>query len=185
MVTIYQFLCASPETVQATMDGVSEHVRVSVLKDVKNFRWEMVGSALEQRLAELLDISLIEVVLRGWKKYAMVRKYTGPDAPSTDEMVLIPLSEHTIRSEHKPHIEILRGGKEVARITFPVILELCLDGFALKIRNQRIEEIQTGKLLASGTLKCEGVAIVEKKLQPIELPGSIRLPLRATSAAGA
>ena len=171
MVTIYQFLCASPETVAAAVQGFAQHVRVPILKDLDNLRWATVGSAVQERLTELLDINLIEVMLRGWQKYALVRKYTGSNAAATDETLLIPLSEHTIRSVHNPRIEILRGGKELARITFPVVLELSLDGFALKIRRRRIEEIQTGKLVVSGALKCEGVTIVEKKLQPVELPG--------------
>lgn len=121
------------------MQRFAQHVCVPILKDLDNLRWETVGSSVKQRLAELLDINLIEVMLRGWQKYALVRKYTGPDAAPTDETLLIPLSEHTIRSLHNPHIEILRGGKELARVTFSVVLALSLDGFALKIRNRRIE----------------------------------------------
>ena len=183
MVTICQFFCANPETIEAAVQGIAQHVRVPILKNLGNLRWETVGLSIKERLTELLDINLVEVMLRGWQKYALVRKYTGVDAAPTDETLLIPLSEHSIRSVHKPHIEILRGGRELARITFPVVLELSLDGFALKIRNRNIEEIQTGRLMVSGALKCEDVTIIEKKLQPVELPGSIRLPIRDAKVA--
>ena len=54
------------------MQGFAQHVCVPILKDLDNLRWETVGSSVKQRLAELLDINLIEVMLRGWQKYALV-----------------------------------------------------------------------------------------------------------------
>jgi hypothetical protein len=183
MITLAQFLCSNQQEVQDAFNTAAQHVQVSLLKDVRGLRWSMIGPALTERLKELLDIGFADIMLRSWKKFALVRKYLGPDAPA-DETVLIPLAQHSIRSRHNPHIQILRGGRELARITFPVTLELTLEGFALKIRNRRIEEIETGKLLAAGTLQCESVTLVEKKIQPVELPGNIKLPLRAAKAAG-
>jgi hypothetical protein len=182
MVTIRQFLCGNPETIDAAVHDLALHVRVAALEDSRSPLWETFGASVKERLAELLDISFVDVMLRGWQKYALIRKYTSADAAPSDETILIPLSEHTIHSEHNPHIEILRGGRELARISFSVIIELHLDGFVLKIRNRRIEEVQAGRLTASGGLKCEGVTLAEKELQPVELPGSIRLPLDAAAA---
>lgn len=184
MITLAQFLCSNQQEVQEAFNTAAQHVQISVLRDVGGLRWGMIGPALTERLNELLDIGFVDIMLRSWKKYGLVRKYLGPDAPA-EETVLIPLAQHTIRSRHNPYVEILHGGRELARVTFPVTIELTLEGFALKIRNRRIEEIEAGKLQVSGTLQCESATLVEKKLQPIELPGSIKLPLRAAKAAGA
>lgn len=109
------------------------------------------------------------------EKYELIRKYLGKDATSSSEAVLVPLLEHTIESSHDPYIQVSRGSVPILKITFSVSLEISVEGLVLKLRAGRIQEIATGKFTASGTLKCEGVTIVEKKSQPLNLPGGFAI----------
>lgn len=85
------------------------------------------------------------------------------------------MAEHTIKSEHKPYIEILINDKSVGKIDFNINISLTLKGIILKIRDGKIQEIQTGSCKGKGTIKCENFVILEKETESISLPGSINL----------
>ncbi|MBI2858985.1 MAG: hypothetical protein HYX90_07895 [Chloroflexi bacterium] len=67
------------------------------------------------------------------------------------------------------------NGQPVGKIVFNIAISLALKGIILKIQDARIKEIVTGTCTGNGTIKLEGLVIVERKTEPVSLPGSIRL----------
>ena len=105
----------------------------------------------------------------------MLLKYTDKGKYSPNDIFLVPLAEHTIKSEHKPYLEILINDKSVGRIDFSINVALTLKGFILKIQDAKIKEIQTGTCKGRGTIQCEDIVIMEKETGSFPLPGSITL----------
>jgi hypothetical protein len=64
----------------------------------------------------------------------------------------------------------------VKKIVFVVKLVFTLKGFVLKIQGGGIQEIQTGVCEVKGTISYAGQVIVDKKLSPIKLPGTLSVP---------
>jgi hypothetical protein len=114
-------------------------------------------------------------MVKAWNKYRELLKYTDKEKYPPDVSVLVPLAEHTIKSEHKPYIEILINDKSVGKIDFNINISLTLKGIILKIRDGKIKEIQTGSCKGKGTIKCEDLVILEKETESFSLPGSINL----------
>jgi hypothetical protein len=171
MLTIYSFFSPTKEDVMRALQETAKNVALSPVKELESFHTDLVSNAVEAEMGNLLDISLVGVMLRAWKKYELIRKYLGKDATKSSEAVLVPLLEHTIESSHDPYIQVSRGNVPILKITFSVSLEILIEALVLKLRSGRIQEIATGQFTASGTLKCESVTIVEKVCQPLNLPG--------------
>jgi hypothetical protein len=172
MLTIYSFLSPPKEDVTRALQEAANKDRLSAVKELGALGASLIGKTIEDEIADLLDISLVGLMLRAWKKYELVRKYIGKGAPETAEKVLVPLLDHTIESSHSPYIQISRAGVPILKIKFSVELEIAVEGLILKLGSGRIQEVTASRFVASGSMKCEGVTIVEKKSQPLNLPAS-------------
>jgi hypothetical protein len=84
-------------------------------------------------------------------------------------------TDHTIESEHRPHIDILQNHKAIARLEFPVRLEIRVEGAVLKIEKGRVQEIASGKLMPKIVLKLDEFVLLEKEFPSLQITGSIRI----------
>lgn len=138
--------------------------------------WPVAFDEIVNRIADLLDVGIVEIAVGAWNKYRALRKYADRKRYPPNETFLVPLVTHTIKSTHHPYIELLMDGKPIGRIDFSIDLELTLEGAILKIRDGRIVEIRVGSAKGEGRLKCEEFVLFERGTGPLELPGSIVLP---------
>jgi hypothetical protein len=150
-------------------------LKEKVSKGIKEIRWPVTFNEIIKKVEDLLNISLSDIMVTAWNKYRMLLKYTDKKKYSSNETFLVPLAEHTIKSEHKPYIEILINDKSVGKIDFNINISFTLKGIILKIRDGKIKEIQTGSCKGKGTIKCEDLVILEKETESFSLQGSINL----------
>ena len=127
------------------------------------------------KIAELLEVPIPGIFVTSWKKSDAIRELLDESRKTPDAIMHLELAEHTINSQHKPHIEIRIKNTTVKKIEFTLKLLFKLKGFILRIQNGSISEMQAGTCEIKGTLEYQGLAIVEKKLAPINLPA--RIPL--------
>jgi len=146
-----------------------------ILKEAKEIRWPVTFNEIIKKVEDLLNVGINDIMVTAWNKYRILLKYTDKEKYSPNETFLVPLSEHTIKSEHKPYIEILINDKSVGKIDFNINISLTLKGIILKIRDGKIQEIQTGSCKGKGTIKCYDFVIMEKETESFSLPGSINL----------
>ncbi len=144
-------------------------------KEVKGIPWGGVLHNIRERFEPLLDVGLPDILAGAWNKYRLLLKYLDKEKYPPEEVILVPLVDHTIQSEHHPHLELLIDEKSIGKIEFQITLSLTLEGFTLKIQDGKIKEILTGTCKGEGTIKCENAVLVERELAPIRLPGSIDL----------
>jgi hypothetical protein len=145
-----------------------------VLEDVSALPWpEILHTALD-RLDALLDIGLSDILAGAWKKCVALQEYADPAKHPPEEVCMLPLTEHVLKSEHHPYLEVLLGEQALGRIDFDLVLMLTLKGVVLRIQDGRIKGIAAGQCKGEGRLACEGVELLKEGVS-FELPGTIDL----------
>jgi hypothetical protein len=134
------------------------------------------------RVGELLDIPIPDIFLASWKKADVLRTMLDESRKEPETAMQLELAEHTINSQHHPSIEVRVQNTLVKKIEFTVRLAFNLKGFVLKIQNGVIKEMKTGACEVKGTIEHQGLIIAEKKLAPIQLPGTIPLERNKNAA---
>jgi hypothetical protein len=147
-----------------------------ISKEVKGIKWTAAMPDLAQKVCELLDIKIPNILVAAWKKAKELQTALEKSKSTPDEVIYLELAEHNINSDHKPSIDVRLKGASVKKIELPVQLAFKLKGFVLKIQNGGIKEMQTGHCEAKGTIKYGTLVIAEKKLEPIKLPFTIPIP---------
>lgn len=175
-ITLHQFF-ALKEDALSTIESSKgmEALKEKIQKESTAIKWPVALNEITKKVGDLLNISVIDIMVKAWNKYRELLKYTDKEKYPPDVSVLVPLAEHTIKSEHKPYVEILINEKPVGRVDFNINISLTLKGIILKIRDGKIQEIQTGSCKGKGTIKCEDFIIMEKETESFPLPGSINL----------
>ena len=147
-----------------------------VKKEVKGVKWIASLPDLAPKVCELLDIKIPDLLISAWKKVQDLQKVLEESKKAPDKIVYLELAEHTIDYQTKPSIDVKIKGATVKKLELPIQLGFKLRGFVLKIQNGGIREMQTGNCEARGTIKYGGITVVEKKLEIIRLPLSIKIP---------
>ena len=127
-------------------------------------------------MSELLDVSLMDIIVRAWNSNNLFEKYLDPEKYDPSKPVLISLKKHSITSTHAPRIDINMNGSRLGQIDFEIDLTLTLEGVILELRGGELREIRTGQLVGSGTLKCEKLVLLKRSTGAIDVPGKITFP---------
>jgi hypothetical protein len=137
--------------------------------------WRIVRSQIPEHLGKLLDIDGVDILIGAWNKARELRKYRDPTKYPPDDVIVVPLAKHKIESKHRPYLELSIDGRGVGRLHFNVDLALTLEGVELTVQGGRIKKIKTGRVLGTGTLKCEGALLHSIDRPLASLPGVIDL----------
>lgn len=167
---------ALPEKQTDPSDDNWKAFQEKVTKEVKGVKWIASMPDLAPKVCELLDIKVPNVLISAWKKAQDIQRVLAESKKTPDKIVYLELAEHTIDYQTKPSIDVKIKRATVKKLDFPIQLGFKLKGFVLKIQNGRIKEMQTGHCEAKGTIKYGTLTIAEKKLEPIKLPLSIKIP---------
>ncbi|HXT62556.1 MAG TPA: hypothetical protein VN696_05935 [Pyrinomonadaceae bacterium] len=158
-------------------DAVEQRIK----KEVKDVKFPAALHELGPKICELFDVALPDILVTSWKKVGGLQALLEKSRNAPDEVMYLELAQHSINSEHKPHLEMRIKDLPVKKIEFLVKLIFNLKGFVVKVQKGAIQEIQTGACEVKGTISYAGQVIVEKKLTPIKLPG--RVPVAAVLGA--
>lgn len=178
-VTLAELFVGDVAELKARMPVAGAIASIAALKS----RLEQEGSKVTFQAAldavvggahSLLNIRIEDILLLTWKKCLSLREYLDKEKYPPEKTSLVPIAEHTIRSEHHPYIEFMINEQPAGKITFCITVSLLAKGMILVIRDGRIWEIKTGECSARGTITCEGIPIAEKSSEVVPLPGAIR-----------
>lgn len=153
------------------MSGIKDRVMPQTGKSF----WNKVLPEAVNKVDDLLNIKVSDIMVSAWNNYGSLRKYADRKKYPPEKTVLFPLVEHTIKSTHKPYVEIWLNESKVGQVNFEIILALTLKALALKIKDGKVMEIKSGSCVGKGTIKCENVQIHKMESKEIQLPGSIPL----------
>jgi hypothetical protein len=132
------------------MDAEQASEGVKSLQTVLNnkpgeYQWQLIQQEMTQQLTSLLNISLDTILSRAWEKNEKIQaiiqkqKETG-----SEELAVIPLHEHKIRSDHRPKLNVLVDGEKVSDIPLTVRVVLKLHDVILKIQYGSIQTVIAG-----------------------------------------
>ena len=155
--------------------GSTSSLKKLLFEEAGAISWPTVFHEILNKSRDLLDIDIRDIMVAAWTKYSLLAKYADRGKYPPDQTFLVPLSEHTVKSEHKPYLEITVGDRPAGRIDFNVTISLTLKGFVVKIQDGKIRGINTGECKGKGTVKCEDILLLEKETSSFQLPGSIDL----------
>jgi hypothetical protein len=146
-----------------------------VKEEIKGVNWQAGLPELTQKIGELFDIEIPDILLAAWKKLDVLRKYLDSSQYTPEEVIYAELAEHTITAELHPYLQIEVKRIPVKRIEFTINLSIGVKGMVLRIQNRRIKEIRSGSCEIKGKVEYQDLVLAEKTFTPIELPGSINL----------
>lgn len=152
-----------------------QNVRVGVRGRVPGFVTTL-ARMVDGALRDILRTPLKDVLGRGWSTYGDLRKYRDVDKYPPNSTHRAVLGKHSIRSVHKPTIDVLVN--EMPQLTLECELELVLafDVAELEIRGGRIYGVGAGKCRAEGKLSCEGFELLELRSRDLQLPELFTFP---------
>ena len=150
-------------------------LREKIAEQARTLNWSGIFREAMKNVNKLLDIKLADIMISAWTQGQILHKYADSQKHSPDEIVMVPLVEHAIKSTHRPYVEVLINEKPVGKINFKIELTLMLKGMTLKMKAGKVTEILTGSCMGKGTIECESMLILEKKTGLVPLPGSITL----------
>lgn len=153
-----------------------KEVQERIKKEAKDIKLPAKMHDLGPKICELFNVPLPDILVTSWKKVGTLQAMIEKSRQSPEEVMYLELAQHSINCEQKPHLEMRIKELPVKKIQFIVKLLFNLKGFVLKVQNGAIQEMQTGSCEVKGTISFAGQVIVEKKLSPITLPGSINIP---------
>ena len=153
-----------------------EAVQKRIKEEVKDVKFPAALSDLGPKICELFNVPLPNVLVTSWKKVDDLRARLEKSRNAPDKVEYLELAQHTINCDQKPYLEMRLKDVPLKKIQFAVKLVFTLKGFVLKIQGGAIQEIQTGACEVKGTISYAGQVIVDKKLSPIKLPGTLPVP---------
>jgi len=143
----------------------------SLARFVGGLEWQ----GLYEHVFDVLEVSIVDILVGGWRKHAEVRTQLKATAADPSRTALVHLARHTLRSSHTPSIQIRSGGASLATIAFSVDVSFDIAAVELTLRRGEIEVIRPGEVTVRGTVKVENAVILERAAGPIVLPGRIAL----------
>lgn len=153
-----------------------EAVQKRIKEEVKDVKFPAALTDLGPKICELFNVPLPNVLVTSWKKVDDLRVRLEKSRNAPDKVEYLELAQHTINCDQKPYLEMRLKDVPLKKIQFAVKLVFTLKGFVLKIQGGAIQEIQTGACEVKGTISYAGQVIVDKKLAPIKLPGTVPVP---------
>lgn len=118
----------------------------------------------------LLDISLTDVLLGGWRTLAALHKLGKQSRAAPGKPFELALGRHQIASRHKPSLEVFVNGKLVATIPFEAVLAFKIGTAVLVIRDGKITAIRSATFHVQGTFSCRSVVLASVKSRKLKLP---------------
>jgi hypothetical protein len=133
--------------------------------------------------AELLDINLIDVLLRGWREYADLTSAARRTLAEPGATELVSLASHRVSMSQQPSVAVLVDGRQVANLRLGLVLVFEVKAVLARVRAGLLVAVISGSCDVTATLAIDNVAVVSKQAH-LDLPGqgALTKPLRLLPA---
>lgn len=163
-----------PRWVEAELGEEVEKVKAAVMKH-PGVAWNSVSEEIGETVEGLFKVDTVDVLCSAWSQYRDLQKYRDKNRYGPEETNLVSLARHSVRSVHRPSMEIMVNDVKLGRLEFEIDLRLDLEGVVLKIRDGKIWEIKAGRCSGKGVCKCGDVTLMSKETPKFDLPGRVKL----------
>jgi hypothetical protein len=137
--------------------------------------YENIFMLMLDKLDDLLTIDIPkDVFAAAWSKHKDLLEYRDSEQYPPEVTFLVPLVEHSLKTEHTPSIEPSLAGKPLGKLELEVEVEFLIKGAILEVRDAKIMKIRLSTIQGTGTLGFAGISFLEKE-NSLELPGILDL----------
>lgn len=123
----------------------------------------------------LLDLDVSDVLVHAWKKHQLLAAACQRTAAHPAGEELVRLASHTIRSTHRPCVQVFVDDVLVTTVDLTLSLTFAVHGLLAVVRGGHIVGLRAGTCAATAALDCESVRITDSTLT-FDIPGTIHLP---------
>lgn len=113
--------------------------------------------------ADLADVTLGDVVVAGWRRYAALANAARRTVHDPGSEELVDLASHHIRSVHRPQVEVLVDGLPVGSVPFELELDVVVQALVATVRAGRLAEIECGHGRLTASLSCVDFTIAARE----------------------
>jgi hypothetical protein len=145
------------------------------LFDARHFDWSSLAGEISEKLEQMFDIRLTDILAAAWKDYSALLDCADPSKHTAEETISLPMVDHRIETTLRPCLEIVVGERQPIRLTFDIACELELKGLVVKVQDAVIRALRIGSCRAKGSVKCEGILLIKRETRELDLPGRIVL----------
>ena len=152
----------------------TQEVRESLAQEAKDLEWHGAWKIVTERLPELFDISVLDLLLAGWEKYRLIADYAEKSRNAPGKAFHVPMHKKTLSSEHHPCIDLLINEKVVETLDFTIRLKLDFAGAELVLEDGELRGLATGECKGSGEVYLRDTRLYKKAFGKLDLPGEVR-----------
>lgn len=164
------------------VDGMKKKLAEVLTSDeYSGFRKEAVGwietveipgvaGMIVDRIDDVMETPVAPALRKVYGKSNVLYRYLDRDKYDPEETITVELAEHTVASNHAPHLDVIINGKELPPLKLDIKLALDLKGLILTIRDARIWKISPGSCKGSGSVTFYGKSLLKKESASYALP---------------
>lgn len=165
----------SVQTMRAKHTKLFDDIEEKVKAAAKGIKWKATLPDLTEKIAELLDIKIPDVLMEALKKLDTLVQYADQSRQAPADILYLDLSEFPVNAELHPYLQIHVNGIPLKKVEVTVRLALVIKAIRLKIQNGRIRAIDEGALEIVGKVLLGDLVLADKSFPDVQLPGSIDL----------
>lgn len=152
--------------------AVEEAMRADPELAAQGAAWRLIADQAAEKLRDLLDCDLFELLAKAWVQAKALREYADPARHPAGETAIVPLAEHKFVREIHPAIAVTIGGCPPVTLRFTVALAAQFRGLSLTIEDGHITALALGETSVSAQLTYGSVNLTdEMKSETMQLPG--------------
>ncbi len=137
---------------------------------LSTIKWPGAAGMIAQHADALLDTPLTPALKKVYSQANILNRYLDRDNYDPEEVVLVELAQHEVKSTHAPELDIVINEQSVGAIQINIELVLAFKGLILKIQDAKIKEIIPGSCQGKGTISFYGKVLIQKESETLELP---------------
>ncbi len=153
--------------------GTTQETRDHLEETVGGVEWAAVWKKVEEKLPELFNIKLTDVLAGALNKCRELHRYTDLEKYPADKSVQVPLGEYKFSSTHKPRLEITVDGIDAGVIELVLRLDFRLQAAVAELHGGAIRALDTGGGSVKGSVSVGKIQVWESDPVQGELPGRI------------
>jgi hypothetical protein len=119
---------------------------------------------------DLLDMPLGDIVRSAWDRHELVQKAKANTLGKTGVLERVSIAGHTLKSQHRPKVEIDVAGASIPALEFDLAVALRLDAAVINVANGAITSIAPASGSAEASLATKGRTLCQRKLAHVALP---------------
>jgi len=122
----------------------------------------------------LLGMDVSDILLRAWTKHRALSEALQRTTEDPTREELVPVSTHTVRSSHRPRVEVFVDDQKITSVELTLSLTFVVRGLLVVVQNGHIAALRSGSCEVTGALDCESRRVLSRSTS-FDIPGTIWL----------